>query len=91
MMFGRISCHRMRGVEQPIAFADATKSRLATCCVALRVTTAKRSHSSRPMMRIRMGKELPTTATTTRATSTTGSVRRVVIRKLTARSTRPPK
>ena len=38
----------MRKREQPAHQAAATKSRLRTCMVVARATTAKRSHSSRP-------------------------------------------
>jgi hypothetical protein len=59
--------------------------------VALRVTTAKRSHSSRPSTTITICMELPMNAATASATRITGSASRVVMMKLTTRSTRPPK
>ena len=41
---------------------------LATCCVAERITTAKRSHFNRPSTRMTTHREPPTMATTASAT-----------------------
>ncbi len=90
-MFGMISVSRMRGVEQPSAFAEATKSRSRTCIVALRITTAKRSQISRPSTQMTTDSDEPTRLTTASATSTTGIESRVVMMKFATMSTRPPK
>ena len=71
-MLGSTSRGRMRKREQPAHQRGATKSRLRTCMVVERATTAKRSHSSRPSVSIRMVIELPSRPTTASATSTTG-------------------
>ena len=90
-VLGRISLNTMRGVEQPSAWAAATKSRLRTCMVALRMTTAKRSQMRRPSTQITTVSEEPTRLTTAIATRTTGMESRVVMRKFATMSTRPPK
>src|SRR5690606_21384495 len=89
--FGMISRRMMRRVEQPIALAALTYSRSRTCSTEERMTTANRSHSSRPSTQTTTCSEPPRMATTASATSTTGMARRTLIRKVTTRSTRPPK
>jgi hypothetical protein len=66
----------MRGVDAPMARAAAIKSSARTCMVALRVTTAKRSQSSRPSTAITICMELPMNAATASATRITGSASR---------------
>ena len=88
---GNTSLSRMRQVEAPADCAAATYSRERTCCVALRMTTAKRSHFSSPSTRMTTGSEPPTRATVASATRITGIDRRVVTRKVTSMSTLPPK
>ena len=66
-------------------------SRERTCCVALRMTTAKRSQISRPSTQMTTVSDEPMMDTTASATSTTGMERRVVMMKLTTMSRRPPK
>ena len=90
-MFGRISVKTMRPVEQPSAWAAATKSRFRTCMVALRITTANRSQMRRPSTQITTVREEPTRLTTAIATRTTGMESLVVMRKFATMSTRPPK
>ena len=90
-MFGMISDSRMRGVEAPMTCAAATYSRRRTCMVEARITTAKRSQSSKPRTPITTCSEPPRIATTARATSTTGIAKRTLIRKVTTASTLPPK
>ncbi len=90
-MLGSTSRLRMRKREQPAHQAAATKSRLRTCMVVERATTAKRSHKSRPRVSTRSVRELPSRPTTASATSTTGMESRVVMANNTASSTRPPK
>ncbi len=64
---------------------------MRTCCVALRITTAKRSHFSSPSTMITTHSEPPTSATVASATRITGIDSRVVTMKLTSMSVLPPK
>ena len=79
------------GVEYPMDWAAWIYSWLRICITADRMTTAKRSHSSRPSTRTTTVNDPPKIATTARATMITGNVNRVMIRKLMTRSTLPPK
>src|SRR4029077_20624838 len=74
-MLGSTSPLTMRKREQPAHQAAATKSRLRTCMVVERATTAKRSHSRRPRVSTRRVIELPSRPTTASATRTTGMER----------------
>ena len=59
--------------------------------VVVRDTTAKRSHSSSPSVRITTVSELPTSATTVKATRISGIDSRQVMMNITTSSIRPPK
>ena len=90
-MLGIISMIRICGVEQPMALAALTYSILRSCWVLERITTAKRSHIKKPSTQMITVRLPPIRATTASATSTTGMLRRVVIKKLMIMSVRPPK
>ena len=75
---------------KPVARASNTNSRSRKRCAWVRVTTAKRSHSSIASTAMIVGKALPTRPTTDRATRISGRLSRTVTRYITATSIQPP-